>query len=370
MTDPWDELYASQSGVESVISSRLISFVIIARNEHDMIGASIESVLRAAELLPSWECIFVDSDSEDKTAEIACGYPVTVVRLTRATRLTAGTGRYVGTRHASGDYVMFLDGDCELQPGFVEKALEALERDRSLSTVVGTRGTVYNRGEDEASGGGEIIWAAERDCEVVSTGGIAMIRKQYLDEVGGFSTVMISNEERELCLRLRAAGYRIRCIPHPMMVHYGHRWQAGETSYSELHRRFRSGLMEGPGQLLRQALDRRRLSKDHFEPGVNRALGFMGWCVLGAAAAATLPLGRPLWFGAWLAVTVGLYGLFAAKSRSLSRATYYVYAWALQAIAIVAGFRRGYRPPRGHEPGYEVLKVADPVFKNRTDDPA
>lgn len=344
----------------------LVSFVGIARNEEDVIGACLESLLRAAEGLPSWECIFVDSASEDRTVEVAMSYPISVIQLRNETHLTAGAGRHVGTLHASGEYVMFMDGDCELQTGFVERALEAFESDDSLGTVVGTRGTVYNRdsGKSAAVSGESVNWDKERDCEIASTGGIAMIRKSCLDLVGGFNPFMRSNEERELCLRVRSAGYRIRCIPVPMMIHCGYPWQSGEFSLRELRRRFSCGLMEGPGQLLRLAFETRTISKQHFEIGVSRALAFVGVCAVGfIAVIASIVTQTPLWGATWVTGCLVAYCAFAVKSRGLARPSYYTVGWALGALAIIIGFVRGYRMPTGLTPSYKILKNTAPTVR-------
>jgi len=341
----------------------LVTFIVIARNEEDVLGASIESILRAAASLPSWECIFVDSASEDGTIDVATSYPISVIQLSNDTRLTAGAGRHVGTHHASGEYVMFVDGDCELQMGFVEEALEVFHRDESLGTVVGTRGTVYSRDSDKAitPSEEEVCWDRERDFEITSTGGIAMIRKSCLDLVGGFNPFMRSNEERELCLRVRNAGFKIRCIPVPMMLHYGHPWQSSELSYRELRRRFCSGLMEGPGQLLRLALATKTLSRQHFESGVSRSLVLMAICAIGITCVALSLLTRnPLWSTVWLVACLTGYGAFAAKAKGFARPNYYVIAWTLQAVGIIIGFVRGYRMPSGQRPGYKMLKNTKP----------
>ena len=39
---------------------------------------------------------------------------------------TAGLGRFVGAKEARGEYLLFLDGDMQLCPGFAEKALMAI----------------------------------------------------------------------------------------------------------------------------------------------------------------------------------------------------------------------------------------------------
>jgi GT2 family glycosyltransferase len=50
-------------------------------------------------------------------------------------------------------------------------------------------------------------------------GGDAMMRVGAFGEVGGFNPSLIAGEEPELCIRLRAAGWKIRRLDHEMTLH-------------------------------------------------------------------------------------------------------------------------------------------------------
>lgn len=346
-------------GPEQPVDGCLVTFVVIGRNEEDVIAQSLESVSQAARALPSWECIYVDSASQDDTVNRASAFPITVIRLSQDQMLSAALGRYVGTRHASGTYLMYIDGDCLLQPGFVEKAVAALDADASLAGAVGTRGKTLIRGNAETPQDAQpvIKWDEPRDCDVVATGGVGFFRRAYVEQVGGYNGVMRSNEERELCLRLQHAGYRIRCIPHPMMMHNSHVRQH-DLSYAELVRRFRSGLLEGPGQMLRRALVDRQFSRKYMEAGTDRVLAFVVWTFVGIlSAAASLVLRTAACIELWAAATLLLVFLFFLKTRSLKRTAYYTVASVIQGIGLVRGFARGCGHGKPCRPVYEVLKT-------------
>ncbi|MFR5795229.1 MAG: glycosyltransferase [Christensenellales bacterium] len=72
------------------------------------------------------------------------------------------SGRFVGAKEARGEYLLFLDGDMQLQPGFAEKALMAIAA-KGYDGVCGVREDVYLRG-GRLSAGTTIISAARRSA--------------------------------------------------------------------------------------------------------------------------------------------------------------------------------------------------------------
>jgi GT2 family glycosyltransferase len=50
-------------------------------------------------------------------------------------------------------------------------------------------------------------------------GGIAMVRAEALADVGGYRADLIAGEEPELCVRLRAAGWKVWRLDTEMALH-------------------------------------------------------------------------------------------------------------------------------------------------------
>jgi len=76
---------------------RLLSIVIITRNEARNVARCIESVLEAASLFQDTQVILVDSASTDETCDIAQGNPISVVRLLPDWLLTPAAGAPAAT---------------------------------------------------------------------------------------------------------------------------------------------------------------------------------------------------------------------------------------------------------------------------------
>jgi len=105
-----------------------VSFVVPARNEADVLPATLSSIEIAAASVDH-ECLVVDGDSDDATRTLARDHGARVVR---ARPTGQGDARHRGARHASGRWLAFVDADTRLRPDYVETML-AFVRDRDLA---------------------------------------------------------------------------------------------------------------------------------------------------------------------------------------------------------------------------------------------
>src|SRR3954468_20412746 len=103
-----------------------VSVIIPVYNGSNEIRRSVESVL-AQSRRPA-EIIIVDDGSTDGTAELVQGYGP-AVRLVRQVNAGAAAARNCGARHASGDWLAFLDHDDEWLPNKLDLQAQALEAD-------------------------------------------------------------------------------------------------------------------------------------------------------------------------------------------------------------------------------------------------
>jgi GT2 family glycosyltransferase len=131
-------------------------------------------------------------------------------------------------------YVQFVDGDCEVNSGWLEDAFSFLDSHPEVGAVCGHRHerhperTIYNRLCDWD-------WAGPIG-EVRACGGDVMMRRIALEAVGGYRSDLIAGEEPELCIRLRAAGWRIWRLDLAMTLH-----DAAMTRFSQWWRRAMRG---------------------------------------------------------------------------------------------------------------------------------
>jgi glycosyltransferase involved in cell wall biosynthesis len=209
---------------------RLISVVVIGRNE----GARLEQCLRSVAAMEqvgfTTETIYVDSGSSDGSVELASRLEAATIGLKLA-RPTAAAGRNAGWRAARGELVLFLDGDTILHPGFVAASLGKFE-DPAVAVVWGHRretlatDSLYDRVLD-------LDWIYAPG-DTAFCGGDALFRRATLEAMGGYDEGLIAGEEPELCRRITGAGQRIVHVDRPMTGH-----DLGITKFEQYWRRAR-----------------------------------------------------------------------------------------------------------------------------------
>lgn len=152
-------------------------------------------------------------------------------------------GNNVALRAALDDgarYVLLLNNDTTVDPGFLEPLVAALERDPALGLVTPK---IYFYGQDRVfwahgarvdrwTGRSPHIGVYEKDRgqydaigEVDRITGCAMMcRREVVERVGMLDDrFFIYCEELDWCLRIRRAGYRLAVVKDSVIWHKGHR---------------------------------------------------------------------------------------------------------------------------------------------------
>lgn len=199
-----------------------ISFIVIARNQVATIEACLESVFRAARVaaVPSFETIYVDSASTDgSVASVLDRFrdAVRIVRLTGA--MNAAIARNVGASVATGDVLFFVDGDMELDPGFLR---EALGTGHWLVHPVVTGQLpekTYDRHGRFVADAPDRYRIRRREFRA-ELGGVFVIDRALFETIGGFTPELRCNEDLDLGLRLARAGTLSLALPHPIALHH------------------------------------------------------------------------------------------------------------------------------------------------------
>jgi len=191
--------------------------VVIGRNEGESLKKCLRSVVKQKALV-----VYADSGSTDQSISLARDLGASVVVLEASLPFTAARGRNAGFARLvelapSIKYVQFIDGDCELVPGWLESGVQFFMKYRAHAAVCGRLrerhpgASIYNRLCD-------IEWNGPTG-DIESCGGIFLIRASAFAEIGGMNSAIAAGEEPEMCLRLRKAGWRIARLDKEMALH-------------------------------------------------------------------------------------------------------------------------------------------------------
>jgi len=312
-----------------------VSIIIKAYNEEAKIARAIESALAAGAGLDA-EIIVADSLSTDATVAIARRYPVRVVQLAHAADRGCGAAAQLGYQHSRGDYVYVLDGDMELEPDFLRKALDALTADPSLGGVAGLmRDTRLLNHFDRHRARLKSSAIPGRPTQLDGGG---LYRRTAIEQVGYLSNRNLpAFEEAELGLRLTAGGWRLERLDEPATKHTGH----DENTYAMLRRHWRTGYAMAGGMLLRTAVSQPWLWRAAWQR--RHHLAVIGWWALFGVALGLLP------WSVWpvlglTAVLIGVVLALLARKKSLSEAAFSFFHWHYSAAALLIGLTRAQLP--------------------------
>ena len=223
-----------------------VSVVVVSYRCADHLGACLDSLAQHHDV--AHEVIVVDNASGDGTAEVARGRPG-VALIERNANGGFARAANAGMSRATGRAVLVLNPDAVVPPGALRVCLDALWAEPGLGVlsprVVDGHGTLDGRCHRRFP----TAWSAacfmtgldrllpwrgaqdylmrylpdDRPADVDAVSGAFMLmRADALHEVGGFDQqFFMYAEDIDLCMRFRAAGWRVGYRPVATVVHVG-----------------------------------------------------------------------------------------------------------------------------------------------------
>jgi succinoglycan biosynthesis protein ExoA len=209
-----------------------VTIVVPVRNEERCIAATLHSLLAQNYSPDRFEVIVVDGRSDDATVAIVEQMQVEFpnLRLLDNPRRLSSAARNLGVEHARGDYVLVVDGHCQLDsPYYLRRLVEVFERHGVESVgrpqpleITGAnaiqRAIAAARRSRLGHNPGSFIYSDDGGLVPPQSVAVAY-RRDVFDRIGGFDESFDACEDVEFNHRLNESGARCWFAPQ-LAVHY------------------------------------------------------------------------------------------------------------------------------------------------------
>ncbi len=211
----------------------LVSAVICTYNSASIIEPCIKSIVN--QTYPNVEVIIVDAGSTDETVRVCEGiYPKVKVVLDRD-NYGYCFAENLGISESRGDFVLMINSDAWMDNRCIEEMVKTASADSAVAAVapkiflplrgmrLDSAGTYFakdfsgmNRGHMEVDSE-----RYDEECEVFGVSdAVALYRRSSLEIVGRYDPRFVAyQEEADLCIRLRMAGFKIVFNPRALGYH-------------------------------------------------------------------------------------------------------------------------------------------------------
>ncbi|MDT7602628.1 MAG: hypothetical protein QOF61_625, partial [Acidobacteriota bacterium] len=182
------------------------------------------------------EVIVVNNASTDETNELLARFGDFVRIITNVENRGFVDACNQGAQVARGQYLVFLNNDTVVLPGWLDELTQTIEADDSIGAV----GSMFLYPDGRIQEAGAIVWrdgaafhygwggapddprySFARDVDYCS-GASLLIRRDLFERLGGFDRryAPAYYEDADLCFGVRAAGFRVRYQPLSRVLHY------------------------------------------------------------------------------------------------------------------------------------------------------
>ncbi len=234
----------------------MVSVIIPVFNKLELTRACLAS-LREHTAPGACEIIVVDNGSTDGSTEwLRERESAGELRLlVPGANLGFARGCNLGAQASAGRYLLFLNNDTEVTPGWLDPLVDTLDHDATVGTV-GSKllfpdGTIQHGGvaiiDHEVRpgvvefGGRHLGWKLPGDdpncnrprvCQAL-TAACLLVRRRPFEDVGGFDDAYWNgNEDVDLCFKLGEAGWRHVYEPASVVIH--HESQSGPERWRKV----------------------------------------------------------------------------------------------------------------------------------------
>jgi GT2 family glycosyltransferase len=236
------------------VENPTLSIVMLTRDDFEWAPRALHACLEHTD--PCYELIVVDNRSTDGTREYLTNSVQGITLHANDRNYGFGVSNNLGASQARGRYLLFLNSDVLVQPGWLPPLLRRLDGDETIAAVgprllnldgslqlaaalLSRAGATVSYGEGDDPDRPEYTFP--RDVDYCS-GACLLVRRSAFNDVGGFDPVfgLIYFEDADLCLSLWQLGCRTVYEPASTVTHVGGRGNTPPPEVLQLAQRNRS----------------------------------------------------------------------------------------------------------------------------------
>ncbi|HEX8557382.1 MAG TPA: glycosyltransferase [Pyrinomonadaceae bacterium] len=212
-----------------------VSVIIPVFNKAEFTFQCLRSLAREMDFRGA-EVIVVDNASCDETPELLARFGGLVRVIRNAENRGFVDACNQGAAASSGRFLVFLNNDTVVLPGWLEALVETAERDEAAGAV----GSMFLYPDGRTQEAGSIIWSNgetlkygkgksaddsrfqfAREVDFCS-GASLLVRRELFERLGGFDRryAPAYYEDTDLCMGVRSLGYKVVYQPRSRLYHY------------------------------------------------------------------------------------------------------------------------------------------------------
>lgn len=212
----------------------MVSIIMLAYQNNILTVNSLDSIIYNT--TADYEIIVIDNNPENNRLVLSKERYKRVRVIKNSYNSGFARGSNQGAAVAGGQLLLFLNNDTIVTSGWLKNMIKVINKDKK-NGIVGCKllfpenhliqhaGIVFvNRLPGHVYYGsdpGDVPINEEKEYPAV-TGACLLIKKRIFQLVGGFDVSYINSyEDVDLCLKVRARGYRVVYTPESLVYHYG-----------------------------------------------------------------------------------------------------------------------------------------------------
>jgi len=204
----------------------LFSIIVTSYNQREFIRDAVDSALSVQD--SATEIIIVDDASEDGSQEILRGYGDSIRFASLDTHLGACAARNHGASMATGEYLIFLDGDDALMPWALKVYERIVQRGKPkliLASMKWFRGALPAIPPGDGPCAIEIVEHLDylkKDRSFDNSASALVVERRSLLKVGGWTNGFLALQDQDLVMKLGDADCAVQIISPPTSLHRAH----------------------------------------------------------------------------------------------------------------------------------------------------